>query len=265
MNWNPDIGIPIAIIGIILVLATVLMSRPSRTEQRRRDHPLRRPGARAEPVVGRAAAGTESDSDARRDGDPEPEHGRGGDAPIGTAPSAEPTATEGVVPGSDAPDEGGFGRRPGERGTAAFERIVTVLIAARAGRVLHGPDLVVAAEKAGLVFGDRDIFHRLADGRPDQGPVFSVASLVRPGSFDLSRANEIETPGLSVFMTLPGPLPALDAWETMLPTVQRLAELLDAVVLDEQRNALGRQRIAHIRDELRAYDRARESRSRARW
>ena len=59
-------------------------------------------------------------------------------------------------------------------------------------------------------------------------------------------------------MTLPGPLPALDAWEMLLPTAQRLAELLDAQVLDEGRNALGRQRIAHIRDELRAWDRQQE-------
>jgi cell division protein ZipA len=51
---------------------------------------------------------------------------------------------------------------------------------------------------------------------------------------------------------------ALDAWDAMLPTAQRMAELLDALVLDEERNALGRQRIAHIRDELRAYDRQRE-------
>jgi cell division protein ZipA len=44
----------------------------------------------------------------------------------------------------------------------------------------------------------------------------------------------------------------------MLPAAQRMAELLDAVVLDEQRNALGRQRIAHIREDLRRYDRKRE-------
>jgi len=54
------------------------------------------------------------------------------------------------------------------------------------------------------------------------------------------------------------PVPALDAWDAMLPTAQRMAELLDASVLDEERNALGRQRVAHIRDELRAYDRKRE-------
>ena len=34
---------------------------------------------------------------------------------------------------------------------------------------------------------------------------------------------------------------------------------IDGVVLDEQRNALGRQRIAHIRDELRGYDRQHEA------
>ena len=49
-----------------------------------------------------------------------------------------------------------------------------------------------------------------------------------------------------------------DAWDAMLPTAQRMAELLDGQVLDEERNALGRQRIAHIRDELRGWDRDHE-------
>jgi cell division protein ZipA len=85
--------------------------------------------------------------------------------------------------------------------------------------------------------------------------VFSVANLVKPGSFDMSHIQDLRTPGISFFMALPGPLAALDAWEAMLPTAQRMAELLDAVLLDEERNALGRQRIAHIREDLRNYDR----------
>jgi cell division protein ZipA len=44
----------------------------------------------------------------------------------------------------------------------------------------------------------------------------------------------------------------------MLPAAQRLAELLDAQLLDAEHNALGRQTIQHLRDELRAFDRARE-------
>jgi len=147
-----------------------------------------------------------------------------------------------------------IGARPGND----FEKIVSLYVAARAGHALTGPDLVVAAEKAGLIYGHMNIFHRMVDKHPEQGPIFSVANLVRPGAFDLRTIKDLKTPGISFFMTLPGPMSALDAWDTLLPTAQRMAELLDAVLLDEERNALGRQRIANIRDELRAYDRARE-------
>jgi cell division protein ZipA len=146
----------------------------------------------------------------------------------------------------------------GARPNADFDKIVTLTIAARAGHALSGPDLVVAAEKAGLVYGHMNIFHRMVEKHPEQGPIFSVANLVKPGNFDLRAIKELSTPGISFFMTLPGPLSALDAWDTMLPTAQRMAELLDAILLDEERNALGRQRIANIRDEMRAYDRQRE-------
>jgi cell division protein ZipA len=147
---------------------------------------------------------------------------------------------------------------PGARGSEKVDRIVSLHVAARDGGAIAGPELVVAAEKAGLEFGDMGIFHRLGDGRAGPGPVFSVANMVKPGSFDMSAIQELRTPGVTFFMTLPGPLPALDAWDMMLPAAQRLAELLDAQVLDDRHNALGRQTIQHLRDELRAYDRKRE-------
>jgi cell division protein ZipA len=147
---------------------------------------------------------------------------------------------------------------PGARASHDFDKIVTLYIAARAGQAIAGPDLVVAAEKAGLVFGHRNIFHRLVDNHPEKGPIFSVANVVQPGYFDLHTIQQLSTPGISFFMTLPGPLPALDAWDTLLPTAERMAALLDGVLLDADRNALGRQRVANIRDELRAYDRQRE-------
>src|SRR4249919_3998082 len=148
--------------------------------------------------------------------------------------------------------------QPGVRPNSEFDKIVSVFLVARAGQTIAGPDLVVAAEKAGLVYGHMNIFHRLVDNHPELGPIFSVANLVKPGHFDLSAIRELQTPAVNFFITLPGPIPALDAWDSLLPTAQRMAELLDAVLLDEQRNALGRQRIANIRDEMRAYDRARE-------
>jgi len=186
----------------------------------------------------------------------------------------EPTLREAIEAGDDASDsklasdeaEAGLGEPSavrsagsiGSRPAGEYDKIVSIFLVARAGQSLAGPDLVVASEKAGLVYGHMNIFHRMVDNHPELGPIFSVANLVKPGYFDLRGIKDLQTPGINFFITLPGPMSALDAWDTLLPTAQRMAELLDAVLLDEERNALGRQRIANIRDEMRAYDRARE-------
>jgi cell division protein ZipA len=169
--------------------------------------------------------------------------------PITAAPVPAPAPAPRIPPRSD------LGRRPAQ---LAVERIVTLFVVAREGEHFNGPNMVVAAEKAGLEFGDMGIYHRLLEGKRELGPIFSVANMLKPGNFDLVRLDALRTPGVSFFMTLPGPLSALDAWDAMLPTAQRLAELLDGHVLDEERNALGRQRIAHIRDQLRGWDRDHE-------
>lgn len=137
------------------------------------------------------------------------------------------------------------------------ERVVTLYLRVRDNHLIHGAELRDAAEKAGLKPGERGIFHRMRDGGTDRRPIFSVANLSPQGTFDFTHLDATTTQGLAFFMTLPGPLPALDAWETMLPIAQRLAERLDAVLLDETRSALNRQLIAHIRDELRTFDRQR--------
>ncbi|MCW5580160.1 MAG: cell division protein ZipA [Luteimonas sp.] len=147
----------------------------------------------------------------------------------------------------------------GKRVNDDFDKIVTLYIAAKAGQVLRGPDIVVAAEKAGLKYGHMNVFHRLVESHPERGPIFSVANIRKPGSFEMSEIQSLETPAIAFFLTLPAPVSALDAWDAMLPAAQRMAELLDGVVLDESRNALGRQRIAGLRDELRAWDREHET------
>lgn len=168
------------------------------------------------------------------------------------AAEATPSAAAAAVAEDSA--QSGYGKRA----EARFDRIVTIYVAARDGETLAGSDVIVAAERVGLVFGHMDIFHRTVDGKPDLAPVFSVANMLTPGHFDMASITQLQTPGVSFFMTLPGPLSALDAWDMMLPTAQRMAELLGAVVLDGDHNALGRQGIGHIREDLRSYDRKAE-------
>ena len=241
MSQN-ELRIIIAVIGAIVFALIYFFGRPKKPGQgRRMPWSGRDSSDRIEPTLGGPAQPAQGELDVALHEELER---------LGSAIAAKRTETS----EESAPKAPPVGVRPQQ----PIERIVTLFVAARDGDTIHGPDLVVAAEKAGLTFGDMGIFHRLISGRHEAGPVFSMANMIKPGSFDMRHVDELQTPGVSFFMTLPGPLAALDAWEHMLPTAQRLAELLDANVLDEERNALGRQRIAHLRDELRAWDRKQE-------
>jgi cell division protein ZipA len=133
------------------------------------------------------------------------------------------------------------------------DKIVTLFLQARDNHIITGVDLLDASLKSGLVFGSHDIFHRIHE--EDVEPVFSMANLTKPGVFDKAAWNTMEIRGVTMFMTLPGPRNALDAWDSMLATSRRLAELLHADLLDETREVFTRQRSLQIKEELREYER----------
>jgi cell division protein ZipA len=135
----------------------------------------------------------------------------------------------------------------------APDRIVTLFLLARDNHVISGAELLQATVSTGLEFGDMNIFHRMADG--EEKPVFSLANAAKPGHFERDEWNTFETSGVVLFMTLPGPMHALDAWDAMLAAARRIGDILFADLLDEQRNPFTRQREAQIREEMRAYDR----------
>jgi len=233
-TWLLRIGILVA--GVVLLLAIIWFGKPRKGAQGRRVEG--KDNGRMEPTLG---AQIESDLAYGKDFSDE------------NTVQSELDLLDDAVGGTSANSD--LGRRDNDD----FDKIISLYVAARAGQQLHGSDIVVAAEKAGLTFGHMNVFHRLVETHPERGPIFSVANIMKPGSFDMGEIQSLQTPAIAFFLTLPAPLSALEAWDTMLPTAQRMAELLDGVVLDEERNALGRQRIAHIRDDLRAYDRQHEA------
>ena len=235
-----ELRIGILVAGLILLAAIWYFgTRPRKGQVRRRSTEERNAeGARMEPTLGAQLERELADA---------PEDGS--DAVV----QSEMELLDGTV-GSASPNS-----ELGKRVSDDFDKIVTLYIAAKAGQVLRGPDIVVAAEKAGLTYGHMNVFHRLVESHPERGPIFSVANIRKPGSFEMGEIQALETPAIAFFLTLPAPVSALDAWDAMLPAAQRMAELLDGVVLDESRNALGRQRIAGLRDELRAWDREHEA------
>lgn len=135
------------------------------------------------------------------------------------------------------------------------DKVIVLNVAATDGRLFSGQVLVEALELAGLQYGEHAIYHRILDTRKGPVSLFSAANILRPGTFEPERREEIESPGIAMFLQLPGPYDGLAAFEQMLETARRIADELGVKLLDERRCSLTNQAIEHIREELREYRR----------
>ena len=224
--------------GVAVLLGIFLFGRPDARKRRasRPKRPVRVARERREPTLGDATGGRAGDDAGADAGEGEIEQPELDIDPEQDTPAKR---EQPVIPPPD--------------------KIVTLYLLARDNHRVSGVDLLDAALKAGLEFGPLDVFHRKQEG--DDRPVFSMANISPPGRFDHHAWNTFETPGVTLFLTLPGPMPALDAWDAMLATARNLGERLHADILDDAHSTLTRQRSAQIREEMREYDRRHEAES----
>ena len=135
------------------------------------------------------------------------------------------------------------------------EKVIVLHVHAGEGMCFTAPAMREALERTGLRHGAHGIFHRHVNTADGPLPVFSVASMVKPGTLDPTDPSTLETPGLALFMQLPGPVDGPSGFEQMLETARRLADQLDGQLLDGSRCDLTNQAVEHIREELREYRR----------
>ena len=154
---------------------------------------------------------------------------------VDAAPTEEPAEVE-------AADEEILSETP-----PRHQRIIAVRLLGRDGKRIDGGELKVALGTEGLVFGRYSIFHRVIDGGR---PLYSVASLVEPGSFDPTVMDTARFPGVSMFAVFPGPLPAPQCFDELLATARRLADRLGATLQDDSGSSLTGQRVLSIREDL---------------
>ena len=129
------------------------------------------------------------------------------------------------------------------------QKIVTVRIVAREKKSFPGDELVLSLRGIGLRHGKFGIFHRY-DGNDEASTVFSAASLVEPGSFDLQNIQGQEIPGISLFLVLPGPVDSVEGFDMMLAAARTLTQSLDGELLDESGSSLSIQRERYLREEI---------------
>ncbi len=132
------------------------------------------------------------------------------------------------------------------------ELIVVLAIMAGPGKQFSGLDILDTLLANGFVHGDMSVFHYYHDSA-DRQPVFSLASAVEPGTFDMNTIEALRTPGLSMFMQLPGTLDARTAFESMLEKGRVIATDLQGELCDETRSVLTMQTIGHLKEEIEAW------------
>jgi cell division protein ZipA len=103
-----------------------------------------------------------------------------------------------------------------------------------------------------LQHGKYGIFHRVhADG----SIVFSVASMVEPGTFELEKMSETMYPGITMFTQLPGPVPGMHALNELVACARRLQANLGGTLQDERGVPLTVHRIERMRQDVREFER----------
>lgn len=233
------------ICGVALLGGLLLFGNPNR-KQKQRKAKRRKPNRRKAAVDQRKEPALSDGSEPSRFDDPG----------FSTAPRVEPVLGDGQgeLP-IDSPDEAPPAQpaKPSGPPPEPPAKVIVLYLQARDNRRIVGAELLEAAVKSGMNFGDMNIFHRKLEG--NNLAVFSMANLEEPGYFDKDAWNSFETRGMTLFMGLPGPMPSLDAWDALVATARRMSNLLHLDILDGKRHPFTRQREGEIREELREFER----------
>ena len=158
---------------------------------------------------------------------------------VGEAP-AEGDASNGEFAG-----KGPAGADSGE----VEQKIVTLRLVAKDHGAINGEELALNLRGIGMRHGKFGIYHRY-EGSDEDKVIFSAASLVEPGTFDLKNLKEQEIPGISLFMVLPGPIDGAQAFDLMMTAARALSQSLNAELLDESGSTLSIQRERYMREEI---------------
>lgn len=137
----------------------------------------------------------------------------------------------------------------------SVQDVIVVNVMARHGQEFVGTDLQRVLQSCGFHHGDMNIYHRFEQHNGRGGLLFSVANVIEPGTFDPDNMEEFVTPGVCLFMKLPGPKRAVSAFDVMIDAARKLASQLGGDMKDEHHSVMTQQTIEHYRQRVLDFER----------
>lgn len=132
--------------------------------------------------------------------------------------------------------------------------LLVLYITSPAHTLFNGLSISKAADEIGMVYGHMNVFHHFGPGKLHSGqPLFSLANMHEPGSFDLGRMADLKTKGVVVFMYSPASIDASVVFELYLNTTQRMAELLGGDIRTSDNELLNTASINTLRDKAASF------------
>jgi cell division protein ZipA len=116
-----------------------------------------------------------------------------------------------------------------------------------------GEDILYLVNSCDLRIGEKEIFHRFEKEQGEGCIQFSIANSFNPGTFDPETLLHERIHGVSLFMSLPGPENAMDAFESMTEMASVIARNLGGEVHDETHSIMALQTIEHNRQLVRDF------------
>lgn len=138
---------------------------------------------------------------------------------------------------------------------AGEEQIFVLYVSAPEGVYFDGPDIHAALNAEGLKYGLHDLYHRVTDTNTEIQSVYCVANMLNPGVLDPVDQDHLRTPGLAMFLVLPGAIEGGRAMRDMMETANGIAQRLGGQVLDDKRSLLKAQTAQYMLDEIAEIDR----------
>jgi cell division protein ZipA len=131
-----------------------------------------------------------------------------------------------------------------------YDVVAAIHVVPKDGVAFPGRAIEMAARHAGLAFGALNLFHMNNDVAPGSRHLYSLANLSEPVAFDPAAWERLQSPGLTLFMSvpcvyLPGPV-----FEKMVATARELADALGGQLQDQNRRPLTPKGIAVIRHQI---------------
>ncbi len=144
----------------------------------------------------------------------------------------------------------GLGANPETLLLSEDTEVLALNVLSKQDEYFSGDEVLSVLLEHDLRFGDMQFFHRHEEAAGRGSILFSVADMMKPGVFDIDNMPALKTKGLVFFLTLPGPIHMLAAFEMMLETATSVADHLNGDLRDEARSVLTQQALDYHRQKI---------------